>query len=40
MIWNYTDVSELKMKKLTDEYLKKYLNKIKTETLLAWSLSN
>ena len=38
MIWNYTDVSELKMKKLTDEYLKKYLNKIKTETLLAYGV--
>ena len=38
MIWNYTDVSELKMKKLTDESLKKYLNKIKTETLLAYGV--
>ena len=38
MIWNYTDVSELKMKKLTDESLNKYLNKIKTETLLAYGV--
>ncbi len=38
MIWNYTDVSELKMKKLTDESLKKYLNKIKTDTLLAYGV--
>jgi len=38
MIWNFTDVSELKMKKLTDESLNKYLNKIKTETLLAYGV--
>ena len=38
MIWNYTDVSELKMKKLSDESLNKYLNKIKTETLLAYGV--
>ena len=38
MIWNYTDVSELKMKKLTDEFLNKYLKKIKTETLLAYGV--
>ncbi len=38
MIWNYTDVSELKMKKLTDESLNKYLKKIKTETLLAYGV--
>ena len=38
MIWNYTDVSELKMKKLTDESLNKYLNKIKTDTLLAYGV--
>ena len=38
MIWNYTDVSELKMKKLTDESLNEYLNKIKTETLLAYGV--
>lgn len=38
MIWNYTDVSELKMKNLTDESLNKYLDKIKTETLLAYGV--
>ena len=38
MIWNYTDVSELKMKKLTDESLNEYLKKIKTETLLAYGV--
>ena len=38
MIWTYTDVSELKMTKLTDESLNKYLNKIKTETLLAYGV--
>ncbi len=38
MIWNYTDYSELKMKNLSDEYLNKYLNKIKTETLLSYGV--
>jgi|TARA_B100001094_G_C17935195_1_gene672751 septum formation protein len=38
MIWNHTDVSELKMKNLTDESLNIYLNKIKTETLLAYGV--
>ena len=38
MIWNYTDSSELKMKNLTDEDLTKYLNKIETETLLAYGV--
>tara|TARA_B100001063_G_scaffold94116_1_gene87694 strand:- start:387 stop:971 length:585 start_codon:yes stop_codon:yes gene_type:complete len=38
MIWNYTDSSELKMKNLTDDSLLKYLNKIKTETLLAYGV--
>lgn len=38
MIWNYTDSSELKMKNLTDDLLLKYLNKIKTETLLAYGV--
>ena len=36
MIWNYTDTSELKMKKLSDDYLRNYLNKIDTETLLSY----
>tara|TARA_Y100000591_G_C21585662_1_gene570575 strand:- start:165 stop:749 length:585 start_codon:yes stop_codon:yes gene_type:complete len=38
MIWNYTDKSELKMKKLSDNELKSYLNEIKTETLLAYGV--
>ena len=38
MIWNHTDTSELKMKNLTDDDLTKYLNKIKTETLLAYGV--
>ena len=38
MIWNYTDSSELKMKNLTDDSLLNYLNKIKTETLLAYGV--
>jgi septum formation protein len=38
MIWNFTDQSELKMKKLSDEQLNKYLKKIKTQTLLAYGV--
>ncbi len=38
MVWNHTDSSELKMKKFTDEQLSNYLNKIKTETLLAYGV--
>ena len=38
MIWNYTDQSELKMKNLSDDYLVKYLDKLKTETLLAYGV--
>ena len=38
MIWNYTDSSELKMKNLDDSSLLKYLDKIKTETLLAYGV--
>ena len=38
MIWNHTETSELKMKNLTDESLSKYLNKIKTETLLSYGV--
>jgi septum formation protein len=38
MIWNYTDTSELKMKNLTDSLLSKYLNRITTETLLAYGV--
>ena len=38
MIWNYTDKSELKMKNLTNVELEKYLDKIRTETLLAYGV--
>ena len=38
MIWNHTDQSELKMKNFDDEDLMKYLDKIKTETLLAYGV--
>lgn len=38
MIWNCSDTSELKMKNLTDVSLSKYLNKIKTETLLSYGV--
>jgi len=38
MIWNFTDQSELKMKRLFDEELINYLKKIKTETLLAYGV--
>ena len=38
MIWNHTDSSELKMKKLKDDELLQYLNKIETKTLLAYGV--
>ena len=38
MIWNFTDQSELKMKKFSEDELSQYLNKIKTETLLAYGV--
>ena len=38
MIWNHTDSSELKMKKLSDKELLEYLDKIKTETLFAYGV--
>ena len=38
MIWNYTDKSELKMKNLSEKQLITYLNKINTETLLAYGV--
>ena len=38
MIWNFTDQSELKMKKLSDVKLNSYLKKVKTETLLAYGV--
>ena len=38
MIWNFTDQSELKMKKLTDDQLTNYFKKIKTDILLAYGV--
>jgi septum formation protein len=38
MIWNFTDQSELKMKKLSDNELNDYLKKIRTDTLLAYGV--
>ena len=38
MIWNHTDSSELKMKDFSEPKLKKYLDKISTETLLAYGV--
>ncbi len=38
MIWNHTDTSELKMKNFNEKQLLDYLNKINTETLLAYGV--
>ena len=38
MVWNFTDQSELKMKKHTDDQLTNYFKKIKTDTLLAYGV--
>tara|TARA_B110000967_G_C18890397_1_gene566947 strand:- start:2307 stop:2888 length:582 start_codon:yes stop_codon:yes gene_type:complete len=38
MIWNFTDQSELTMKKLSNDELESYLEKIETETLLAYGV--
>ena len=38
MIWNFTDHSELKMKKLSNEQLASYIKKVKTDTLLAYGV--
>ena len=38
MIWNHTDTSELKMKNFAEKDLKEYLDRIKTETLLAYGV--
>ena len=38
MIWNHTDSSELKMKDFSEDQLLRYLNKIKTETLLSYGV--
>jgi|TARA_B110000971_G_scaffold219880_1_gene262025 septum formation protein len=38
MIWNFTDQSELKMKKLSENELAAYLKKVNTNTLLAYGV--
>ena len=38
MIWNHTDISELKMKNFTEKKLKEYLDRISTEILLAYGV--
>jgi len=38
MLWNYSDKASLTMKKMSDEELKKYLSKIKDETLYAYNV--
>ena len=38
MIWNYTDKSELKMKKLSISELSAYLDKIDTKTLTSYGV--
>ena len=38
MIWNFTDQSELKMKKLSNEELCSYLEKVSTGALLAYGV--
>ena len=38
MIWNYTDKAELTMKKMSNEELDKYLDKISDETLYAYNV--
>ena len=38
MVWNFTDQSELKMKKLSERQLNEYMKKIKTEVLLAYGV--
>ena len=38
MIWNHTETSELKMKNFDEKDLKEYLDRIKTETLLAYGV--
>ena len=38
MIWNYTDKAALTMKKMSEEDLKKYLEKISDESLYAYNV--
>ena len=38
MIWNHTDISELKMKNLSEKEILNYLSKIETKTLLSYGV--
>ena len=38
MIWNYTDKAVLTMKKMSEEYLRKYLSKISDEALYSYNV--
>ena len=38
MIWNFTDKATLTMKKMSDEKLKEYLEKISDEALFAYNV--
>ena len=38
MIWNYTDKAILTMKKMNEDYLKKYLSKVSDEDLYAYNV--
>jgi len=38
MIWNYTDKAALTMKKMSEEEIKEYLNKISDEALFAYNV--
>jgi septum formation protein len=38
MIWNYTDKAALTMKQMSDEEIKKYLNKITDKALYAYNV--
>ena len=38
MIWNYTDKAALTMKKISNEELKKYLNKVSDEALYSYNV--
>jgi len=38
MVWNYTDIASLTMKKMSDEELKEYLSKISDEALYAYNV--
>ena len=38
MVWNYTDKAKLTMKKMSDDQLKEYLNKISDENLFSYNV--